>query len=212
MTCEIWTRVEIDIGHIPSFPRDVLQCNLYQWHGKVSVSCREDLSQLHDKSMWTLARLLGNWPHYYRVVRSKLMFYNVLTTSINIKRKNSKNICSSETISLRIFGSAPNSPNTRRHLRNLVSPTSCDTVIGECTVPARPSPFSSRQISWHAFTRYQGNAMERPFSISALGSVYDVAQTIHSAVNQSQLVARCPIWNSLPPRLIIDRGFPDPAK
>jgi hypothetical protein len=35
---------------------------------------------------------LGNWAHYYRVVRSKLMFYNMLTTSINnahIKWKNS---------------------------------------------------------------------------------------------------------------------------
>jgi hypothetical protein len=41
------------------------------------------------------------------------MFYNVLTTSTNnthIKRKNSKTICSSKTISFRIFGSAPNSP------------------------------------------------------------------------------------------------------
>jgi hypothetical protein len=28
----------------------------------------------------------------------------------------------------------------------------------------------------YTFTRYQGNAMERPFSISALGSVCDVAQ------------------------------------
>jgi hypothetical protein len=94
---------------------------------------------------------LGNWPHYYRVVRSKLMFYNVLTTSINthIKRKNLKTICSSETISSRIFVSAPNSPNTRCHLCNLVSLRHCDLVIGECTVPARPSPFSSRQISWH---------------------------------------------------------------
>jgi hypothetical protein len=28
----------------------------------------------------------------------------------------------------------------------------------------------------YAFTHFQGNAMERPFSISAIGSVYDVAQ------------------------------------
>jgi hypothetical protein len=27
----------------------------------------------------------------------------------------------------------------------------------------------------YAFTRYQGNAMQRPFSVSALGSIYDVA-------------------------------------
>jgi hypothetical protein len=62
---------------------------------------------------------LGNCPHYYRVVRSKLVFYNVLITSINnthIKRNNSKTICSSETFSSWIFGSAPNSPNTRCHL------------------------------------------------------------------------------------------------
>jgi hypothetical protein len=83
---------------------------------------------------------LGNWLHYYRVVRSKLVFYNVLTTSINnthikrknlkticsseTKRKNLKTICSSETISSRIFGSAPNSPNTLCHLCNLVGLTS----------------------------------------------------------------------------------------
>jgi hypothetical protein len=70
---------------------------------------------------------LGNWPHYYKVVRSKLVSYNVLTNSINnthIKRKNSKTICSSETISSRIFGNAPNSRNTRRNLCNLVGPTS----------------------------------------------------------------------------------------
>jgi hypothetical protein len=52
------------------------------------------------------------------------VFSNVLTTSINnythIKRKNSKTICNSETISSRIFGSAPNSPNTPCHLCDLV--------------------------------------------------------------------------------------------
>jgi hypothetical protein len=61
----------------------------------------------------------GNWPHYYRVVHSKLMSCKVLTNSINnthIKRKNSKTICSSETISSQIFGSGPNSPNTRCYL------------------------------------------------------------------------------------------------
>jgi hypothetical protein len=66
---------------------------------------------------------LGNWPHYYRVIRSKLVFYNVLTTSINnthIKRLNSKTICSSETFSSRIFGSAP---NTLYHLFDLVGLT-----------------------------------------------------------------------------------------
>jgi hypothetical protein len=79
---------------------------------------------------------LGNWPHYYRIVRSKLVFYNVLTTSINnthIKRKNSKTICSSETISSWIFGGAPNSPNTRCHLCDLVGLTTyvIVTVIGK---------------------------------------------------------------------------------
>jgi hypothetical protein len=81
----------------------------------------EDLLTSHLKGY------LCNWPHYYRVVRSKLVFYNMLTTSINnthIKRKNSKTICSSETISSRIFGSAPISPNTRCHLCNLVGLTS----------------------------------------------------------------------------------------
>jgi hypothetical protein len=36
---------------------------------------------------------------------------------------------------------------------------------------------------------------------------------IYNAVNQIyQRGARCQILNSLPPTLIIDRGFPDPAK
>jgi hypothetical protein len=52
-------------------------------------------------------------------------------------------------------------------------------------VPALPSPFWSRQISRDVrLTRNQGNAMERPFSISALGSIYDVAQKIYNPVNQ----------------------------
>jgi hypothetical protein len=57
---------------------------------------------------------------------------------------------------------------------------SCSTVIGECIVSARPSPFSSLQIAhmlhiaYRAYiTRYLGNAMQRRFSISAPGSVYD---------------------------------------
>jgi hypothetical protein len=80
-------------------------------------------------SFWfiCLKGYLGNWPHYYRVVRNKLVFDNVLITSINnthMKRKNSKTICSSETFSSRIFGSAPNSPNTRCHLFDWVGLTS----------------------------------------------------------------------------------------
>jgi hypothetical protein len=61
---------------------------------------------------------LSNWPHYYRVIRSKWVFYNVLTTSINnthIKWKNSTTICSSETISSRM---------SRCHLCDLVGLTS----------------------------------------------------------------------------------------
>jgi hypothetical protein len=72
--------------------------------------------------------LTGNWPHYYRVVHSKLMSYNVLTNSINNtskKRKNLKTICCSETISSQIFGSVHNSPNTLYYL--LVGLTSSET-------------------------------------------------------------------------------------
>jgi hypothetical protein len=120
---------------------------------------------------------LGNCPHYYRDVRSKLVSYNVLTTSINnthIKRKNTKTICSSETISSRIFGCAPNSPNTRCH--------SCD-LLGLMSLW-----HSHRKVhsAGSTFTFFQadklhtccmprishaqpiGNAMKRRFSISAL--------------------------------------------
>jgi hypothetical protein len=80
------------------------------------------------------------------------MFYNVLTTSINnthIKRKNSKTICGSETISSRIFGSAPNSPNTRCHWCNLVSLTSCGTVIGDHFMARTPSR-ATKPTKWSA--------------------------------------------------------------
>jgi hypothetical protein len=122
---------------------------------------------------------MGNWPHYYSF--SKLVFCNVLTTSINnthIKRKNSKTICSSrETISSRIFGSAPNSPNTRCHLCDLVCLTSLWHSHRRVHSAGWPSPFWTQQISWHVcLTRYLGNAMQCPFSISALGTVYDAAQ------------------------------------
>jgi hypothetical protein len=136
----------------------------------------------------SLKGYLGNWPHYYRVVlRSKLVFYNVLTTSINNsrkKRKNLKTIYSSETISSRIFGSAPNSPNTRCHLFDLVGLTSL--WHSHRRVHSAGSTFTffkhanCTHVACHVCTtRYLGNAMQRRFSISALhvGSVYDVAQT-----------------------------------
>jgi hypothetical protein len=102
----------------------------------------------------TLKGYLGNWPHYYRVVRSKLVFYNVLTTSIN-------NIHILQTLSViyAIYWALRHS----------------DTVIGEWIVPTRPSPFSNCMSRIpHALPRQRNAA---PFSISALGSVYDVAQT-----------------------------------
>jgi hypothetical protein len=56
------------------------------------------------------------------------------------------------------------------------------------TVPARLDLHLFQTGKCHgtyAFTRYQGNAMERPFSISALGNVYDVAQkNLCNVVNQ----------------------------
>jgi hypothetical protein len=125
--------------------------------------------------------VLGNWPHYYRVVRSELVFHNVLTTSINnshIKRKNYKTICSSETFSSRIFGSAPNSPNTRCHLFDWVSLTSL--WHSHRRVHSASSTFTffklancTRVAYCVCNTRYLGNAMHCRFSISALGSVYN---------------------------------------
>jgi hypothetical protein len=46
-------------------------------------------------------------------------------------------------------------------------------------MPARPSPFSSRQVACHVYlTRYLGNAMNAAqFLNLGVGSVYDVAQT-----------------------------------
>jgi hypothetical protein len=80
---------------------------------------------------------LGNWPHYYKVVRSKLMSYNVLTTSINnthIKRKNSKTTNTSETISSGIFVSAGilRTLGVKYEIRWALR--HCDPVNGECPV------------------------------------------------------------------------------
>jgi hypothetical protein len=124
---------------------------------------------------------LGNWPHYYKVVRSKLVFYNVLTTSINnnnIKWKNSKTICSSETFSSRIFGSAPNSPNTRCHLFDWVGLTSLWHSHRRVHSVSSTFTFFKHANCTHVayrvyITRYLGNAMQRRFSILAQGSVYN---------------------------------------
>jgi hypothetical protein len=118
---------------------------------------------------------LGNWPHYYKVVRIKLVFYNVLTTSIDNthkKRKNSKTICSSETISSRICGSAPNSPNTRCHLCDLVGLSSLwhshRRVHSAGSTFTFFKPANCTHVACHVYTtRYLGNAMQRRFSISS---------------------------------------------
>jgi hypothetical protein len=108
------------------------------------------------------------------------VFYNVLKTSINnthIKRKNSKTICSSETFSSRIFGSALNSPNTRCHLFDLVGLASLRH--NHRIVHSASSTFTffklvnCTHVAYRVCTRYLGNAMQRRFSISVLGSVYN---------------------------------------
>jgi hypothetical protein len=62
-----------------------------------------------------------------------------------------------------------------------------------CRLDLHGAPFSSRQIAGHIYlTRYLGNAMQCPFSISALGSVYDVAQT-----NLKRCEPNLPVWCTL---------------
>jgi hypothetical protein len=179
--------------------------------------CR--LHNVQSRIICYLKGYLGNWPHYYRVVCSKLVFYNILTTSINnthIKWKNLKTICSSETISSRIYGSAPNSPNTRCHFCDLVGLTLL--WHSHRRVHSAGSTFTffklanCTHVACHVYTtRYLGNAMQRRFSISALGSVYDVAQTnLWCSLWTDQIYQHGQIW-SLPPRLIIDRGFSVPV-
>jgi hypothetical protein len=124
--------------------------------------------------VYMLKRYLGNLPHYYRVVRSKLVFYNVLTTSINntrIKWKNSKTICNSEALSARIFGSAPNSPSTRCHLFDWVGLTSL--WHSHRRVHSASSTFTCFKLANCTYvacrvylTRYLGNAMQHRASQS----------------------------------------------
>jgi hypothetical protein len=133
--------------------------------------CRTFGDRSHHQS---LKGYLGNWPHYLKVVHSKLVFYNILTTSINnthIKRKNSKTICSSETISSQIFRSAPNSPNTRCHLCNSVGLTSLwhshRRVHSAGLTFTFFKPANCMSSIPHALPRQRNAA---PFSILALGS------------------------------------------
>jgi hypothetical protein len=82
----------------------------------------------------------------------------------------------------RIFGSAPNSPNTRCHLCDLVGLTSLwhshRRVHNAGSTFTFFKPANCTRVACHVCTtRYLRNAMQRRLSISALGSVYDVAQT-----------------------------------
>jgi hypothetical protein len=104
------------------------------------------------------------------------MFYNVLTTSINNTRKpfavpkqfhreysEARPILQTLGIIYVIY----------RALRLVTqSSESAQYSAGSTFTFFKPANF----MAPYAFTRYQGNAMEHPFSISALGSVYDVAQ------------------------------------
>jgi hypothetical protein len=119
------------------------------------------LEWLIKNSCFSLKGYLGNWLHYYRVVRSKLMFYNVLTTSIN--NTHIKTICSSATISSQIFRSTPNSSNTLCHSCNLVGLTSY--IIVTHSSESALCRLDVHHLKHVRLTCYQGNAMERPFSI-----------------------------------------------
>jgi hypothetical protein len=129
-----------------------------------------------------LKAYLGNWPHYYRVVRSKLVSYKVLTTSINnthIKRKNSKTICSSKHFPRESSEARPIlQARARCHLFDLVGLTSL--WHSHRRVHSANSTFTFFKLAncTHVacrvyLMRYLGNAMQRRFSISALGSVYN---------------------------------------
>jgi hypothetical protein len=142
------------------------------------VQNRNNRNFTKSKKFASLKGYLGNWAHYYRVVRSKLLFYNVLTTSINnthIKWKNSKTICSSETFSLRIFGSTSNSPNTRCHLFDWVRFTSLSHSHRRVHSASSTFTFFKRANCTHVACRVVHHALpyQRRFSISALGSVYN---------------------------------------
>jgi hypothetical protein len=132
----------------------------------------------------SLMGYLGNWPHNYRVVRSKLVFYNVLTTSINnthIKRKNSKTICSSETFFTSLW-------HSHRRVVHSASSTFTFFKLVNCT-----------HVACRVYLmRYLHNAMQCRFSISALGSVYDVPQTN----------LRLSLWTKFT-NFVKDQGFPE---
>jgi hypothetical protein len=143
------------------------------------------------------------------LVRSKLLFYNVLTTSINnthIKRKNSKTICCSETFSSRIFGSAPNSPNTRCLWFDWVGFTSLWHNHRKVHSVSSTFTFFKRanctQVAYRVYiTRYLGNAMRRRFSISA-PSIYSVCNArcelnLPTVLNMKLPAAETDYWSGI---------------
>jgi hypothetical protein len=78
----------------------------------------------------------------------------------------------------------------------------CDTIIGECIVPA----FSSLQIAHMLHVAYTSCATLATQCSTASQSQ---RQVVSMMLGVNQIYQRCQIWNSLPPRLIIDRGFPE---
>jgi hypothetical protein len=89
----------------------------------------------------------------YKMLRS---IFSVLQRTNNFHqqhshiRKNSKTIYSFEQFSWRIFGNAPLLQTLGVIYSIEWALRHCDTVIGECIMSARPSPFSSWQIA-HIF-------------------------------------------------------------
>jgi hypothetical protein len=110
----------------------------------------------------------------------KLVFYNVLTTSINSHNgKIGKPFAVPKHF-------PRESSEARTILQTLViysiewALRHCDTVIGECIVPAQPSPSSSWQIAHTLHVAYTSRAtlatqssVQRRYSISALGRIYN---------------------------------------
>jgi hypothetical protein len=133
-------------------------------------------------SFSSLKGYLGNWPHYYRVVHSKLMFYNIN----NFHQQHSHKTEKFENHLLFRNNFLPNLRLRAQFSKHLVSFMQFSEQFGEpYTVPARPSPFSSRQISWHvrlhALPRQRNGAPL--LNLGAICSVYDQHKKIYDAVN-----------------------------
>jgi hypothetical protein len=119
---------------------------------------------------------LGNWPHYYRI--------NVLQRTNNFHQQHSHKTEKFENhLQFRnnFLANLQKRAQFSKHFVSFMQFSETYVIVTQSSESAQCRLdlhlFQAGKFhGTYAFTRYQGNAMGPSFSISALGSVYDVAQ------------------------------------